>query len=56
MNCTFCNMKTDERFKRDKVILIAHLWCLEDRMTELDTADWIDCLLYEDEIRQYGNG
>lgn len=53
MRCAFCNIETDDKFKRGNVILIAHFWCLEDRMTELDTADWIKCLIYEDEIREY---
>lgn len=54
MKCAFCGSSTEERFNRDNIILIAHYWCVEDRMTELDTNNWIDCLKYEDGIKEYG--
>ena len=53
MQCAFCGSDTHERFRKGNIVLIAHFWCLEDRMTEMDTSDWLDCLLYEDGIKEY---
>lgn len=54
MLCAFCNIETKEKHEKDNVIVIAHTFCLADRMQELNTINWHDCLRYEDQIRDFG--
>jgi hypothetical protein len=51
MKCAFCGSDTEERYTKENVTVFAHFWCLEDRMTELDTNNLIDCLVFEDRIK-----
>ena len=53
MKCVFCNVETEEKVYQSNLIVIAHLWCAEDRMKDIEKYDIVDCLLYEDRLR-YG--
>lgn len=53
MKCAFCDAETIEKTRLRNLVVVAHHWCIEDRKAELNTRSLIECLLYEDGIKEY---
>lgn len=53
MLCAICGTTTNDRIAYKNLVVISHESCVQYQKEELCTDSILDCLLYDEQIRQY---